>query len=291
MPCCSEDGQASNLNNRVKFLLWQFFFYALAAMFIGMVLASVWARSTRAGLKRAFERAQRALTAERETNARLRRERASDALLLGEAHELANKLAELRGTISLVDADLQANQMGRDEAERSRSRAEEQLGAERGFQVRAKRAEAELSRVRNELQVVQGELATVRAEMLGRLAELERDRDSVAMMHRSLQAIHDEFLVTNQSSYTEALLRAEEAESLVTVRDAELERITQEFAAVVAVVRRQGNDSSGPSSLSSPVEIPKVVDLEASPSVIDLRAADHALLLSPEAGVAGAVFQ
>jgi hypothetical protein len=263
MPCCSEDGQPSNLNNRVKFLLWQFFFYALAAMLFGMVLATVWARSTRAGLKRAFDRAQRALTAERETNARLRRERASDALLLGEAHELANKLAELRGTISLVDADLQANQMGRDEAERSRSVAEGQLVAERGFHVRAKRAESELGRVRNELHGVQADMATLRAETLRRLAEVERERDSVAMMHQSLQAIHDECVVTNQGRYTEALLRAEEAESLVTVRDAELERVTQELA---AVVRRQVVDPP------SPVDISRVIDLDAPPSVIDLRA-------------------
>jgi hypothetical protein len=164
----------------VKFLLWQFFFYALAAMLVGAALASVWARSTRAGLKRAYERSQRAVHAERETNARLRKERASESLLLGEAHELTQKLAELRSAISLVEADLQANQLGRDEAERSRSIAEEQLVSERGFQVRARRAESELSRIRAELQSTQDELARFRTDTSNRLAHAEQERDRIA---------------------------------------------------------------------------------------------------------------
>jgi hypothetical protein len=229
--CCSADVQPSKLTDSVKFLLWQFFLYALAAMLVGAGLATVWARSTRAGLKRAFDRAQRAVTSERETNARLRKERASDALLLGEAHELANKLAEVRGAISLVDADLQANQIGRDEAERGRSVAEDQLVVERGFQIRAKRAEAELSSVRNELSDARTGLESLRAELLGRLEESERQRNTAAAAYESLLALHDQLVVQNQSSYTEAILRAEEAESLVVVRDAELERLIHELAA------------------------------------------------------------
>ncbi len=200
-----------------------------------------------------------------ETNARLRKERASDALLLGEAHELANKLAELRGTISLVDADLQANQLGRDEAERGRSLAEGQLVAERGFQVRAKRAENELTSVRNELTGARTALETMRAELLARLEESEQNRNAATAAYQSLLVVHDQLVVQSQSSYTDALLRAEEAESLVVVRNAELERLTLELA---AIVRRSGPVAP---TLAAPTPAPNEAVLEPLSVVIDLR--------------------
>jgi hypothetical protein len=258
----------------VKFLLWQFFAYALASMAAGALLASIWARSTRSALQRAFERARRTVEAERAANARIRKDRAADQLLVAEANDLATKLSEVRSALALVEADMAASQMNRAEAERSRLIAETQLMNERGFLVRAKRAEAEVLQIRDERDRLQSDLESLRSTVNGDLSRLTNERDALQEELAHISELHDSLVVSDQTERTQALLRAEEAESMLRARDAEYERLFAEFEALQASVVMSPASTRGALHATAvipntPNTVPVTIDLRSEVAVIE----------------------
>ncbi len=220
----------------MKFLLWQFFVYALVSMAVGVALATVWARSTRAALQRAFVRAQRIAETESATVARLRLERASDAALAEESRELATKLVDLRSALRLLEVEIQANEVVRAEAERARLAAEQRLSEERGYASRAQVAEMEAARLRSELDLAVSQTRQLRAQTAGHIAALQIERDTVRDALQRLQKSHDHLVVSDRARETVALLRAERAETLLSVRSAEQDRLLRELAMLRATI-------------------------------------------------------
>jgi hypothetical protein len=259
----------------VKFLLWQFFAYALASMAAGALLATIWARSTRSALQRAFDRARRTIDAERAANARIRKERAADHLLVAEANDLATKLSEVRSALALVEADMAASQMNRTEAERARLIAETQLINERGFLVRAKRAEAELLQIRDERNRLQSDLESLRGRVDADLQRLTTERNALQEELAHVAEVHDALVVSDQTERTRALLRAEEAESMLRARDAEYERLLAEFEALRTSVHTPPT--------TSPAAV--TIDLRSDVAVVDLSTADEPLTESAAGSV------
>ncbi len=262
----------------MKFLLWQFLVYALVSMAVGAALATVWARSTRSALERAFDRARRTAEAASATATRLRQERLADLALVQESQELASSLAQLRSALRLLEAEIQSNDMARVEADRARQEAETQLARERGSAARLEVVEGEVVSLTTQLEQARLQIRGLRAQGAGQVSALRNERDTLREALSRLQKSHDQLVVSEQSRETVALLRAEEAENLLRIRQAEDERRKYEEAPSPVAVRPPASSAASSNQTDAPQPI---LDLRSEPNVvIDLTAleagSDHA---------------
>ena len=259
----------------MKFLLWQFLVYALVSMAVGVALATVWARSTRSALERAFDRARRTGEAESATATRLRQERADDLALVQESQELASNLAQLRSALRLLEAEVQSNDMARLEADRARQEADAQLARERGAAARLEVVDGEVVSLAAELERARLAIRELRAQGAGQVNALRNERDTLREALTRLQKSHDRLVVSEQSRETVALLRAEEAETLLRLRQAEDVRRKHEEVPTPPEAARPASSSTVSSTVSSnQTEVPQpILDLRSEPGVvIDLTA-------------------
>ena len=243
----------------VKFVVAEFVLYALAAFAVGVAAGATWQRRPirRAGDRvRILERAklsadQRWISVEREREA-LKAELAEARIMLGSVTELRSQLAE-------AHAARQAAVAAREAAELHVTRLRSDLdartlptftpvqpsagAANESSDVVGRRAEQERQVERDladRLELVRRNEA-LNASLTERLLAAERHV-------RDLQHRHNSYVRSAQAALTAAVVRAEQAESGLSVARAALSRVgSDDVAATVIDLRTyQTADASGP---------------------------------------------
>ena len=247
----------------MKFLLWQFAPYAAMAMLVGAVLGSLWSRSTYRLLRRHSERLERSMHGAHATISRLSEQRAKDETLLSDATGLAGRLTELHAALALVEADVCANQIGREEAERARNEAVANSLRDRSDAARVRQVDFDVARLRSQLAELRVTHQSLQHETRQSVAEAEAQVASVQGTLVRLQSVHDSSVVRHQTELSRLKMLVEE----VTV---DRRRIAAELRRAEARARaaERAIDTLSQSGVAEAIRASSlnVIDLRTSPS-------------------------
>ena len=179
-------------------------------MLVGAVLGSVWSRSTYRLLRRHSERLERSMHGAHATISRLSEQRARDQTLLSDATGLAGRLTELHSALALVEADVRANQIGKEEAERARDDAVAKAQRDRSDAARVRQVDFDVARLRSQLAELRTTHQSLQLQTQQSVAEAEVYVTSTRGTLMRLQSVHDASVVAHQTELSRLKMLVEE---------------------------------------------------------------------------------
>ena len=211
----------------MKYLLWQFSAYAAVAVALGIVVG----RWTMAGRVSSADRdRQRAAfevsTLTMKASSLLEESGRERSSIVDANGRLAEELRTARELQARIEADLRASELNRSQAESSLQAAAERLPA--GQTATRNRSagstdldavdRAEIERVTGEVDLARAELTRVTHESSVALATAEARAKAAESAYLELSRVHAASVRSAQVELTRAVVRAERAESVLSVR-------------------------------------------------------------------------
>jgi hypothetical protein len=196
----------------VKFLLWQFAAYALAAFVLGLAMAHLWWRPRAA-------RSSRKLNSQLAHNIALQAEIVDlhnaaqrDRNIVAAIAPLTEQLSAARSALTLVEAEREASSLHQTMLTNKTVELSERAARHESLAVDTERAQAEALRTRIALDSAIAEHTAARAISEQALADALTRAQSAESSLANLRKTHERLVVDSRRELTELTLRVEQAE-------------------------------------------------------------------------------
>jgi hypothetical protein len=196
----------------VKFLLWQFAAYALAAFVLGLAMAHLWWRPRAA-------RSSRKLNSQLARNVALQAEIADlqnaaqrDRNIVEAIAPLTDQLSAARSALTLFEAEREASTLHQTMLTKKTIELSERAARHESLAIDTERAQAEALRTRIALDSAIAEHTTVRATSEQALADALARAQSAESSLANLRKTHERLVVDSRRELTELTMRIEQAE-------------------------------------------------------------------------------
>jgi predicted XRE-type DNA-binding protein len=196
----------------VKFLLWQFAAYALAAFVLGLAMAHLWWRPRAA-------RSSRKLNSQLAHNVALQAEIVDlhnaaqrDRNIVAAIAPLTEQLSAARSALTLVEAEREASALHQTMLTNKTVELSERAARHESLAVDTERAQAEALRTRIALDSAIAEHTAARAMSEQALADALARAQSAESSLANLRKTHERLVVDSRRELTELTMRVEQAE-------------------------------------------------------------------------------
>lgn len=226
----------------VKFLLWQFAAYALAAFVLGFVVAYLWSRPQAARLSRKLTSQFAHIGALQSEIVDLKTAARRDKNIVAAIVPLTEQLSAARSALTLVEAELEASVMHHAMLTNKTVDLSERASRHENLAGEAERAQGEALRTRVALDSAIAEHTANRANSEQALADALARAQSAESSLANLRRTHERLVVDSRREMTELTVRAERAEKvrLISSPNASAETVWQ--SAVVEAASTQSDD-------------------------------------------------
>ncbi len=196
----------------MKFLLWQFAAYALAAFVLGLVVAYLWWRPQLARWTRKLSSQSAHVTALQEEIFDLQTAAQRNRNIVAAIAPLTEQLSAARSALTLVEAELEASALHHAMLTGKTVELSERATRNENLANEAERAQSEALRTRVALDSAIAEHTASRAMAAQALADALARAQSAESSLVNLRRTHERFVVDSRRELTELAMRAEQAE-------------------------------------------------------------------------------
>jgi chromosome segregation ATPase len=196
----------------VKFLLWQFAAYALAAFLLGLAMAYLWSRPQAARLSRKLRSQSAHVVALQSEIVALQAAAQRDRNIVAAIAPLTEQLSVARGALTLVEAELEASALNHAMLTSKTVDLSERAARHEILAGEAERAQSEALRTRIALDSAIAEHVASRAVADQALADALARAQSAESSLANLRRTHERLVVDSRRELTELAMRAERAE-------------------------------------------------------------------------------
>ena len=196
----------------MKFLLWQFAVYALAAFLLGLIVAHLWWRPRAARQARKLHSQASHVVALQKEIVDLQTAAQCDRNIVAAIAPLTEQLSVARSALTLLEAELEASALRHTMLNNRTTDLTERADRHEASASDAQRAQGEALRTRAALDQAIAEHAAARATNEQALAEALARAQSAESSLANLRRTHERLVVESRRELTEVALRAEHAE-------------------------------------------------------------------------------
>jgi chromosome segregation ATPase len=196
----------------VKFLLWQFAVYALAAFVLGLAMAYLWSRPQAARLSRKLRSQSAHVAALQSEIVALQAAAQRDRNIVAAIAPLTEQLSVARGALTLVEAELEASALNHAMLTKKTVDLSERAARHETLASEAERAQSEALRTRIALDSAIAEHVASRSTTDQALADALARAQSAESSLANLRRTHERLVVDSRRELTELAMRVERAE-------------------------------------------------------------------------------
>jgi hypothetical protein len=196
----------------VKFLLWQFATYALAAFVLGLAVGHLWWRPRAARILRKLSSQHAHVGALQREIADLHTSAQRDRNIVAAVAPLTDQLSVARSALTLAEAELEASALRHTMLKNQTADLTERAARTEALANDAERAQRDAARTKAALDSTIAEHTSNRAAGDQALAEALARAQSAESALANLRRTHERLVVDSRRELTELTMRAEQAE-------------------------------------------------------------------------------